>query len=146
MTEQTFEIGQVFEGEYPPEAAGWCNENNAYIDEIDSVEKEVEETVEPEEGAEGSDESSTTKKVMKTFRRFEIKEVPEPTTEELAAQVRAQRDALIAATDYLMASDYPLTDEKRTELTTYRQALRDVPEQEGFPTSVVWPEKPEWLK
>ena len=28
-----FYIGQIFEGEYPPEAALWCNENNAHIEE-----------------------------------------------------------------------------------------------------------------
>ena len=77
---------------------------------------------------------------------YEVVAVPDPTTEELAAQARSQRDALIAATDYLMASDYPLTDEKRQELTAYRQALRDVPEQSGFPTEIVWPVKPEWVK
>ena len=27
-----FQIGQIFEGEYPPEAAVWCNENGAYIE------------------------------------------------------------------------------------------------------------------
>lgn len=27
-----FQIGQIFEGEYPPEAAVWCNENKAYIE------------------------------------------------------------------------------------------------------------------
>ena len=36
-----------------------------------------------------------------------------------------------------------MTDAKRTEWTNYRQALLDVPEQEGFPDSVVWPIKPE---
>ena len=77
---------------------------------------------------------------------YEVVAVPAPTTEELAAQARSQRDALIAATDYLMATDYPLTDEKRHELTVYRQALRDVPEQSGFPTGIVWPVKPEWVK
>lgn len=77
---------------------------------------------------------------------YEVVAVPAPTTEELAAQARSQRDALIAATDYLMATDYPLTDEKRQELTVYRQALRDVPEQSGFPTQIVWPTKPEWVK
>ena len=30
----TFEINQIFEGVYPPEAAIWCNENNAYITEL----------------------------------------------------------------------------------------------------------------
>lgn len=77
---------------------------------------------------------------------YEVVAIPAPTTEELAAQARSQRDALIAATDYLMATDYPLTDEKRQELTVYRQALRDIPEQPGFPTEIVWPTKPEWVK
>ena len=26
-----FNIGQSFEGKYPPEVASWCNNNNAYI-------------------------------------------------------------------------------------------------------------------
>ena len=142
MTEQTFEIGQIFEGEYPPEVADWCNNNGAYIEELESVTKTV--TVKSEfPDSTGNYESHEEEK---TFRRFEIKEVPAPTEEELAAAIRAQRDALIAETDYLMASDYPLDEDKKAELTVYRQALRDVPEQEGFPTSVIWPEKPEWLK
>jgi len=29
-----------------------------------------------------------------------------------------------------------------TEWQTYRQALRDLPEQEGFPQEVVWPQIP----
>ena len=28
-------IGQIFEGEYPSEVAVWCNENNAFIEEIE---------------------------------------------------------------------------------------------------------------
>lgn len=30
-----YNIGQVFEGTYPPEAAVWCNENNAYIEAVE---------------------------------------------------------------------------------------------------------------
>lgn len=131
-----FVIGQIFEGEYSPEAAAWCNENNAYIEELDSITKDV-----TEKNALGEEVTQT-----KTLRRFQILPVPAPTTEELAAQARSQRDALIAATDYLMATDYPLTDEKRQELTVYRQALRDVPEQSGFPTEIAWPTKPAWVK
>lgn len=33
MTEEYY-IGQIFEGKYPPMAAVWCNQNNAYIDVI----------------------------------------------------------------------------------------------------------------
>lgn len=32
-----FHIGQVFEGEFPREAAYWCNENECAIDEIDPL-------------------------------------------------------------------------------------------------------------
>ena len=31
-----FYIGQIFVGEYPPEAADWCNDNGAYIEEIEA--------------------------------------------------------------------------------------------------------------
>lgn len=34
--EEQFYIGQTFEGEYPPEAAVWCNENNAHIAESEN--------------------------------------------------------------------------------------------------------------
>ena len=30
-----YKIGQIFEGIYPPEAAIWCNENNAFITELE---------------------------------------------------------------------------------------------------------------
>lgn len=53
----------------------------------------------------------------------------------------------IAATDYLMTSDYPLTDEQRAAVTAYRTALRDLPAQDGAPwdggEETPWPEMPE---
>lgn len=58
---------------------------------------------------------------------------PVPTTEELAASVRAERDRRIAATDYLVMPDYPLDTDKLEEIKVYRQALRDIPQQLGFP-------------
>ena len=54
-----------------------------------------------------------------------------------ATQVRAQRDALLAASDHMALADR-ITDEWRT----YRQALRNVPAQAGFPASVTWPTEP----
>jgi len=53
-----------------------------------------------------------------------------------ATQVRAQRDKLLAASDYMALADR-ITDEWRT----YRQALRDLPQADGFP-SVVFPVAP----
>ena len=42
--------------------------------------------------------------------------------------------------------DYAKTERQREAIkvwATYRQALRDIPNQEGFPTDVAWPAKPE---
>ena len=54
-----------------------------------------------------------------------------------ATKVRAERDALLAASDSMA-----LADRITADWTTYRQALRDVPAQAGFPTSVTWPVEP----
>jgi hypothetical protein len=55
-----------------------------------------------------------------------------------AASVRAERDALITATDFYALSDVVMT----TEMTNYRQALRAIPEQAGFPNTITWPTAP----
>ena len=65
------------------------------------------------------------------------------TPEEKASVIRQQRDDLLSETDYLMMPDYPMSELARENLKVYRQALRDVPEQPGFPNSVVWPIKGE---
>ena len=67
----------------------------------------------------------------------------ELTAEKKAELIRQQRDALLSETDYLMMPDYPMSELARENLKVYRQALRDVPEQPGFPNSVVWPIKGE---
>ncbi len=54
-----------------------------------------------------------------------------------ADDVREQRDQLLAASDAMALADR-ITDEWRT----YRQALRDVPTQTGFPNSVTRPVEP----
>ena len=64
------------------------------------------------------------------------------TDEEYASEARGERNALIAETDYLVMPDYPLDAEKKAAVLAYRQALRDVPEQEGFPRQIDWPVKP----
>ena len=56
--------------------------------------------------------------------------------ESLAKAVRAKRDALIKETDFYMLPDYPAVP---TGVAEYRQALRDITEQPGFPHSIQWP-------
>ena len=60
----------------------------------------------------------------------------------LAASARQKRDRLIAATDYLVTPDYPSSDDSLAKNKIYRQALRDIPEQAGFPRTIAWPKKP----
>lgn len=73
---------------------------------------------------------------------------PPPTTEQIAAQVRAERDAKIESVRWRIErakdeSDIgtPLT-EPLEPLLQYVQLLRDVPLQEGFPENVEWPDEP----
>ena len=51
----------------------------------------------------------------------------------LFAQLREARDAKLAATDFYLAADYPIEADKLEAVKTYRQALRDLPEQDGAP-------------
>ena len=60
----------------------------------------------------------------------------------LAASARQKRDRLIAATDYLVTPDYPIESDRLAKIKIYRQALRDIPEQSGFPRTITWPDKP----
>lgn len=74
-------------------------------------------------------------------------EKPAKSGEELFASLRAERDRRITETDYMAMPDYPLTDAVRKKLLVYRQALRDLPSQEGAPWDgggelAPWPVKP----
>ena len=60
-----------------------------------------------------------------------------------AAKVRAQRDQLIAQSDWKVVRAQETNTQVAEEWATYRQALRDVPAQAGFPHDVTWPDQPE---
>ena len=70
-------------------------------------------------------------------------EVQTKALESKKRSIRRERDRKIGETDYLMAPDYPISDEDRSKVESYRQALRDVPQQDEFPDEVEWPEPPE---
>jgi hypothetical protein len=63
-----------------------------------------------------------------------------PTAAEIAV---TQRNRLLAESDWTQLADVPLSAEKKTEWAVYRQALRDVPQQTGFPQTIQWPASPE---
>ena len=60
--------------------------------------------------------------------------------EELAIEVRSERDRHLIETDWTQGRDVVLSND--AEWKTYRQALRDLSSQSGFPSNVTWPTKP----
>ena len=55
-----------------------------------------------------------------------------------AVVMREERNSKLKATDWRASSDLTLS----TEWAAYRQALRDVPTQAGFPNDITWPTEP----
>ena len=68
---------------------------------------------------------------------------PPVTDDDLAFSIREERDYLLAKSDWTQATDSPLTDAKKAQWVTYRQALRDITSQNTFPTNVTYPVEPE---
>lgn len=69
-------------------------------------------------------------------------EAPAPDAREVEANLRLQRDNLLKASDWTQIDDAPLTAEQKAAWAVYRQALRDVPAQAGFPDAIDWPIAP----
>lgn len=72
------------------------------------------------------------------------------TTEQLWERFRQWRDKRLALTDVYVLPDFPITEEQRTAVMVYRQALRDLPnaiseaDLENLKT-LAWPEKPDFM-
>lgn len=71
-----------------------------------------------------------------TIRELTAEEVA--ATQPTEASVRSLRDEILAETDWWAVADRTMTQAE----IDYRQALRDVPAQAGFPDNITWPTKP----
>lgn len=98
-----FKIGDKLTKENYTNAANWCN---TY----------------PEERA----------TISQVDGQYVITRIPDPTAEEVAANKRAHRDALLAATDKYMLADFPISDEEREQYRAYREYLRNFPQSDDF--------------
>jgi hypothetical protein len=80
-----------------------------------------------------------------TYDGTTFKAPSQPSADELvikaSAAARALRNQLLAETDWTQVADVPQTT--KDKWSAYRQALRDVPQQTGFPNNIQWPSKPE---
>lgn len=84
------------------------------------------------------------------IKEWNITEVSEPTLSQLDSydtiadsnlkwkRIRTKRNILLAETDFYALSDVTMT----TEMSNYRQALRDLPSSTSNPDDVVFPTKP----
>lgn len=74
---------------------------------------------------------------------FTTKQWAAPDPEEMGLHVRMRRDALLSKCDWTQIPNGPLSTEKQAQWSAYRQALRDITEQAGFPFNVVYPQAPQ---
>lgn len=72
-----------------------------------------------------------------------VKDIPPSIVAEQEKQkILATRGQLLSASDWTQMPDSPFTKAKKEAWAVYRQALRDVTSQSGFPTSITWPVAP----
>lgn len=67
----------------------------------------------------------------------------EARTAHEAVEIRTERDRLLRDSDWTQLADSTLDETALVLWQSYRQALRDVPQQTGFPFAVHWPTRPE---
>lgn len=68
--------------------------------------------------------------------------VADPTDAALARDARVERDRRLAATDWVVARAMERGEPVPADWVGYREHLRDVPEQPGFPRVITWPTPP----
>lgn len=81
-------------------------------------------------------QSQPVKKSGKWYVNWEIKNI---SLDEMSTKIRNKRNQLLSMTDWTQVADAPVD---RETWATYRQALRNVPIQKGFPWSIDWPVYP----
>lgn len=75
--------------------------------------------------------------LLPTVREYSKEQLAERDAAK-ASEVRSQRAALLAETDWMGMSDVAMPP----KIVAYRQALRTIPNQAGFPHNITWPIKP----
>jgi hypothetical protein len=75
--------------------------------------------------------------------KWQVHYSPEPLPQaQVEQKMRDRRNDLLAESDWIVAVSYEQQNPVPAEWASYRQALRDITAQEGFPYAVTWPTKP----
>lgn len=65
-----------------------------------------------------------------------------PEKQNAATEIRSKRNFLLMQSDWTQGNDSPLSQEEKEKWIVYRQALRDITLQSGFPDNVIFPTRP----
>ena len=71
-----------------------------------------------------------------------VRDLTQAEIDDLADSFREARNQKLDNSDWTQIGDSPLSDSDKTAWQTYRQDLRDIPDQAGFPTTITWPTEP----
>jgi hypothetical protein len=83
------------------------------------------------------------KVIWTLIKRAKTAEELQKQTDERATQERTFRDRLLSMSDWVVIKSVEVEMPELETWKTYRQALRDVPKQEGFPWTIDWPQAPQ---
>lgn len=82
----------------------------------------------------------------KWFTKYSVKDIDDEgkaaKDAEHAKSIRSDRNQRLKDCDWTQLADATLSEETIAEWAVYRQALRDIPSQAGFPWEIVWPTQP----
>jgi len=62
---------------------------------------------------------------------------------EIWRNVRNRREELLSKTDWAVLPDSQLSEEKKNEFLSYRQKLRNIPQEFSDPSQIIWPQEPQ---
>jgi hypothetical protein len=97
---------------------------------------------------ESNDDSEVHKELVELYKSGKIEIENEDIFElnkEKENEIRSIRDMHLRDTDCYMLCDYPISLCDKEEIRLYRQNLRDITKQSGFPDNVAWPKIPKCI-
>lgn len=133
----------------PPDLSGWVEIDNGYGDRCNLCKSHYfpEGLFTPEGVPQYAlkDDAETLPIGQRVYKRT-VSDMQKDIHEVLGGKIRMKRDRLLAGTDWTQMPDCPLDDAARSAVREYRQQLRDLPQQSGFPADIRWPEMPAALR
>ena len=73
---------------------------------------------------------------------LKMRESPSPSSSDWDEDLRIRRNKKLTDCDWTQGNDTPLSNSKKTEWATYRQALRDLPDNTSDSSDPTWPSEP----